>query len=674
MRCVALAVTIGLLLCGGLGVETSTPAVGQEVARSGAITVDRLLDEMTDMRRLAELPEPAYTTKQFSSYDRKSKSPAEDWFANGDFNQFLRIEEVDGRKEHVMMDTDGPGVIVRIWSANPKGKIRIYLDGSSTPAIEGGMDQLLGGSYRGLPKPIAGERSRGWNLYFPIPYAKHCKVTSDQPGFYYHINYRTYPVGTEVKSFERSDLERLSSQIQAVAQALSEPRKGSDPPADRKKTPFEATLAPDASAVLAELKGSLAICGLLFHIEAEDLAKAARATVLDITFDGEKTVECPLGDFYSTVPGLIPYASIPLGVTDTKPADLYCHWWMPFARDVKIAVRNLGDQEVRVWGAVAVVPQSWTDRSLLFHAKWRTQRDVPARPMTDWAHLEVQGKGRFVGGNLHIVNSVREWWGEGDEKIYVDGEKFPSHFGTGTEDYYGYAWCSPDRFVHAYHNQPRCQGPRNYGHTIVSRFHIIDDIPFASSFKFDIENWHGSARPEAKTTRAAASYWYARPGATDFFKPLTREDVRLINPPPFKVREVAGAIEGEKMRVLEKTGNAGPQDYGDAFSNDAQLWWTGGKVGDKLVLAFRSQDAARKHVVVQLTKAPDYGIVQLYINGEKAGEPIDLYHPNVIQAGEKDLGAFELKTGRNTLTVEIVGTNEKAKKEYMFGMDYMLLK
>ena len=41
------------------------------------------------------------------------------------------------------------------------------------------------------------------------------------------------------------------------------------------------------------------------------------------------------------------------------------------------------------------------------------------------------------------MNPVEAWWGEGDEKVFVDGEKFPSHFGTGTEDYYGYAWCWP---------------------------------------------------------------------------------------------------------------------------------------------------------------------------------------------------------------------------------------
>ena len=156
---------------------------------------------MTDLAGMAEFPAPAYTCKQFSSYDRGAKSPSENWFANGDCGQYLRVEERDGRKEHVMMDADGPGAIVRIWSANPAGTLRIYLDGADQPVLAAKMSDLLGGSFPGLPRPIAGEYSKGWNLYFPIPYAKHCKVTSDAGNFYYHVNYRTYPQGTPVASF-----------------------------------------------------------------------------------------------------------------------------------------------------------------------------------------------------------------------------------------------------------------------------------------------------------------------------------------------------------------------------------------------------------------------------------------------------------------------------------------
>ncbi|UCD27349.1 MAG: DUF2961 domain-containing protein, partial [Planctomycetota bacterium] len=418
---------------------------------SAPITTESLLQEMTDLGRLTRLPDPAYTTKQFSSYDRKSKSPGnEDWFANGDAGQYLRVEQKDGHKEFVMMDTAGPGAIVRIWSANPEGTLRIYIDDNDTPVLESDMKKLMKGEYPGLPEPIAGVRARGWNLYFPIPYAKHCKVTSDQGNFYYHVNYRTYQAGTEVKSFTADDVKNLENKITEVANKLSSPRFGVDLPADRKKTTsFDVKLTAGKEETLSELSGRKAIRDFLVHLAADDLESAGRNVVLYMDFDGEQTVECPIGDFFGTAPGLVSYASLSLGITEDKPQDMWCHWWMPFSKTAKIWVKNLGNQQVQVKGSVATMPYHWDNRSLLFHAKWRIERDIPTRPFTDWAHLECKGMGRFVGGMLHIINPIRRWWGEGDEKIYVDGEKFPSHFGTGTEDYYGYAWCSPERFVHA---------------------------------------------------------------------------------------------------------------------------------------------------------------------------------------------------------------------------------
>ena len=73
------------------------------------------------------------------------------------------------------------------------------------------------------------------------------------------------------------------------------------------------------------------------------------------------------------------------------------------------------------------------------------------------------------------------WWGEGDEKFFVDGEKFPSTFGTGSEDYFGYAWSNPTLFQHAYHNQPIAMG--NKGHIVVNRWHVSDNVPFQTGFE-----------------------------------------------------------------------------------------------------------------------------------------------------------------------------------------------
>ena len=165
---------------------------------------------------------------------------------------------------------------------------------------------------------------------------------------------------------------------------------------------------------------------------------------------------------------------------------------------------------------------------MYFHARWKIEHDVRTRPMQDWNYLTAKGKGVFGGVAFFIDNPVKDWWGEGDEKIYVDGETFPSHFGTGTEDYYGYGWCCPQLFTHAYHNQPRCDGPGNYGRTSVNRFDILDRIPFTTSFKFDMELWHWK---DCKVNMAVMAYYYGLPGADDTFPPIAPEKL-VLRPVP----------------------------------------------------------------------------------------------------------------------------------------------
>jgi hypothetical protein len=345
---------------------------------------------------------------------------------------------------------------------------------------------------------------------------------------------------------------------------------------------------------------------------------------------------------------------------------------MPFTRNAVIKLRNFTDMPVKIKGSLDTVPYEWTDNSMLFHAKWRIERAIPSRPMSDWTHACLNGVGRFVGGHLHVINPVRNWWGEGDEKIYIDGETFPNWFGTGTEDYYGYAWCSNERFVHAYHNQPRCDGPGNYGNTSVNRFHVIDDIPFKEAIRFDIENWH--SHPETKTTRAAINYWYALPGSTDFFGPIIKEHVQLQKIGPYTPSRVEGAIEGEAMEVLEQSGegHVRTQDLG-FLSGDTQMWWVNPKPGDTVKLAFNVKEAGTKNVIIRGTKANDYAKVQFYVNGKQLGPVIDMYDPQVRGSAEMNLGRTELKKGQNTLGIKVIGANKKAVKKYYVGVDYLRL-
>jgi len=668
MRSLSLLTLVGataLVLCG--------------CAAPRPVTMSSLLSEMCDLGRLPEFPDPPFTCRQFSSYDRRSTTPADhdSWFANHDANQYLRVEERDGRKEYVMMDADGPGAIVRIWSANPKGTLRIYLDRREKPVLELPMRDLLSGKLTTVPAALAGEHSAGWNCYLPIPYARHCKVTSDADGFYYHVNYRTYPRGTPVTTFQTDDLGLLASQIADIAQRLSKPRDcGLAPtaPVGCKITQLpqgRCTLGPgqmvEAWRCSNERGQSRAITDLQVRVEAADRERALREVALLLQFDEQPPTICPLGDFFGAGVGAAAYESLPMGIT--PDGILWSHWVMPFRKTARIELRNTGLQPTVVTLSAATSEYQWTGRTMYFYAGWRVARDVPTRPFCDWNYVRIRGGGVFVGAAFAITNPVRHWWGEGDEKIYVDGEGFPSHFGTGTEDYYGYAWGNNRPFTHAYHNQPRCDGPGTYGHTAVNRWHISDRIPFQRDFRFDMELWHWweGAVPEM----SVMTYWYGRPGTRALLPPLTDGDLRLTRLPPYKAPRVAGALEGEEMTIVAKTGDVGPQEIADS-SNDNQLWWRGGQVGDQLRLRFPAPAAGNYRVFGRFVKAQDYGIVRLSINGVPAAEPIDLYDAKISLSGEMLLGTYSLQAQDNELTVEIVGANEKTLAgQYMFGLDYL---
>ena len=637
------------------------------------ISMHSLLDDMTNLAAMAQFPNPSYVTRQFSSYDRASTTPAnpQTWFANNDCGNYLRIEDRAGHKEYVMADMQGPGAIVRIWSPNPGGTLRIYLDGKQKPAMEAPMADLLAGKHPLLPSPIAASLSMGWNLYFPIPYAKSCKVTCDKGGQYYHVNYRTYPAGTAVKTFTLDQLEAAQADIRKLAKQLAAPRTAV-PTGDKPATEnFNAMIAPGSTAVALKLSGPRAIVNLTARLDMpkEQMEAALRSLVIQIRFDGQQTVEAPLGDFFGASPGINPFESLPLGVA--AKGSMYCHWVMPFEKTAEVRLVNHNRTPAPISISAGSTDWNWTNASMHFHARWKIAYNVRTRPMQDWNYLTAKGKGIFGGVAFFIDNPVKDWWGEGDEKIYVDGETFPSHFGTGTEDYYGFGWCCPQPFTHAYHNQPRCDGPANFGRTSVNRFEILDRIPFTKSFKFDMELWHWK---DCKVNMAVMAYYYGLPGASDTFPPVAAKQLALRPLAEIATHHVPGAIEGEKMRILKSTGTPGPQNW-DEDNGGQHLWWHGGqKPGDELVLEFDAPKAGRYQVIGRFLKAIDYGVLQLAVNGEKAGKPIDFFHDGVTYTPEMSLGTFNLRQGPNRLSAVVVGANPKAQKEYMFGLDYILLK
>jgi hypothetical protein len=664
------------------------------------VTLSSLLSEMIDRDAITRFPEPAYVCLQASSYDRASVAPDKPgWFANHDTAQFIREETNGNRKEWVLMDAEGPGAIVRWWITAPhyRTTVRIYFDGSNTPAIEAPIDKLIGGDHL-VGAPLSAEKARGRNLYLPIPYAKHCKVTvdnmPDQGNLYYIINYRTYATGTNVETFTMENFNSLKAKIDSVQKTLLDAgevyvryirmpsniivRKGGV------TTPLTISEIPPTPTS----GGALSMLLLKFDIEGEELAQALRSTVISIKFDDKETVWCPLGDFFGSGVGANPYKSWYSRVE--KNGTMVSYWIMPFKKEVKVSLTNYGDRDFRIVLLNANTSEyKWTDRSMYFHADWRQERNietVAGNGTKDWNYIKLKGRGVFVGDVLSVLNRNPAWWGEGDEKIYVDGEGIPipeggkgvlpSHFGTGTEDYYGYAWCTPEFFEAPFHFQPRAEGPANYGHATNGRVRSLDAIPFTKSFHFDMEVWHWA---KTKIDYSVVNFWYgfAETELVDFQK---REDqITEVKSPVLYHTPMSLEIPGFKIEKIPTVGNIQNQTLhqftqeGRKWENDDQLWWTGGRPGAKLELILEVDKEGKYKLVGELTKARDYAIIQFRVNGEKVDAAIDLYNPEVIPTGALEIGSLDLKAGKHIVEIEIVGKNERADAGYMVGIDQLRL-
>lgn len=521
------------------------------------VSVKSLLEEMVDRDVKARYPDPYFTCAQFSSYDRASVSKDRPgWFGNWDRTQFYGIDTHNGRTEYVMADAKGPGAIVRFWMtfAGPdcgQGILRIYVDDMEVPAVEGKPMEILSGD-KVTAYPLAASVSelspyeqRGHNLYFPIPYSERCRITYEHEtlsadnfgardgseAVYYNINYRTYEPGTHVIPYSEEQVAENKELIDKVNSLLK--NRPSNPAPERKsgRVDISTELSPDENRTFT-ITGSRAVRCLSMKIDAPEIEQALRSVVLDISFDGNRTVWAPVGDFFGTGPRRL--------VTDTwytsvsADGHMSAFWIMPFQEKCEMTLHNFGDQKVTVSDAAVIYsPWKWDRRSMYFGASWHQYSDIftpesenNETDAVDLNFVTLHGKGVYIGDGVSLFNHSDAWWGEGDEKIYVDGEVFPSHFGTGTEDYYGYAWCLPAVFTgHPFVAQPSGKGNFAPDFTVNTRYRSLDIIPFSESLQFDMELWHWSS---GYMDYAPVTFYYMLPGGKSDIEPDIEEVMKKV--------------------------------------------------------------------------------------------------------------------------------------------------
>jgi len=428
-------------------------------------------------------------------------------------------------------------------------------------------------------------------------------------------------------------------------------------------------IPPGATHVLFDESGP----GVITHIwitflgpEPQNWAPKGSANhqelLLRMYWDGESrpAVEAPVGDFFANCFGeRREVISLPVVV---EGGDSYNAFWrMPFRKAARIEIENQSDKPFSLlyfnidWLKLDDLPKD----TPYFYAQYR--QEYPVESGNDYVLLETTGRGHYVGTVLGVRMRSPAWFGEGDEKIYIDGEAKPSIWGTGTEDYFLSAW-GLETTGTPYFGVPYYDRRGIGGRTSAYRWHIADPIVFNTGIKVTLEHmgWISpDENPDYKSTSwnereddyASVAFWYqtgrptfaARAPAGRRLSSLDRVAVRAPDIIAAK-RHGAGDV---LMRVNEESGG------------DELIYKPRREEGAWVEIPFEVKAKEPLHLVLLGSRSEDGGRYQPFLNGVKIGRPLDFY------AERRDVEEFELldfwpEPGAYTFRLESTGKNPRS--------------
>ena len=432
-------------------------------------------------------------------------------------------------------------------------------------------------------------------------------------------------------------------------------------------------IEPGQTLTLAELAGPGRIAHIWFTI-ADNERFYGKKLVLRMYWDGEKnpSVESPINDFFCQGHGLnLKVNSLPFRVTSNGKAR-NCYFPMPFRKSARIEIANEGKAPAHAlywyidWQKLNAPPKD----AAYFHAKYR--QEFPCRSGEDYLILSALGRGHYVGCNLSVRTREPGWWGEGDDRFYIDGEAEPRLRGTGSEDYFCDAWGIRE-MEGLFYGCTIMEGWDTFNRITAYRFHIQDPVPFKKSLKVTIEHKGARQKPDGSwvgfVERAddfsSVAYWYQTEPHVEFTKmPPAEERLYPSN---------AVAVEGESLAPSAEANGPKPAvQHLAEWSGDAQLFFTPDDEKAWVAVKLSVPTDGNYQVWVTLTRSWDYGIYRAYLDDNKAGKPMDLYSAEVVQTPKISLGRYKLSAGGHTLKFQCEGKSP-ASKGYCFGLDLVEL-
>ena len=279
-------------------------------------------------------------------------------------------------------------------------------------------------------------------------------------------------------------------------------------------------LQPGETAVLADIKGQ----GAIKHFWITENTKSPRQLILRIYFDGydNPAVEAPLSDFFANADQLEFRQLSSLAMCVNPRNGMNCYFEMPYFTSFRVELEYIGvTEECRVYYQIDCEEKILPPQSLYFHAQYRRCNPLPY--MQPYVILDnIKGCGHYVGTYMRWGSKSNRWWGEGEIKFYIDGDKeFPTICGTGTEDYFCGAYClNVNKEYKEYstpyagmHKVSQMDGLyRSQQYFDLYRWHITDPIYFAEDLEVTIQalGWRSEHRYlPLQDDISSVAYWYS---------------------------------------------------------------------------------------------------------------------------------------------------------------------
>ncbi|WP_338395697.1 glycoside hydrolase family 172 protein [Fulvitalea axinellae] len=280
-------------------------------------------------------------------------------------------------------------------------------------------------------------------------------------------------------------------------------------------------IQPGQTEVLAEIEGP----GAIKHIWMTPTGQR-RFSIIRIYWDDEKepSVEAPVGDFFAN--GWGRFAQVSSAPVTVNPGSAYnCYWVMPFRRKCKITMTNIDTRAMRLYYQVDYELTEVPEDAAYFHAQFRRVNPLPYKEV--YTILDgIKGKGHYVGTYMCWGVNNNGWWGEGEVKFYLDGDKkYPTICGTGTEDYfcgsYNFEVKDDDKphgyreFTTPYAGMPQVIRPDGLYNANMRfglyRWHIIDPVRFEKDLKVTVQalGWRSGGRYlPLQDDISSVAFWY----------------------------------------------------------------------------------------------------------------------------------------------------------------------